>query len=70
MVREVITISWQATVLEACEFFTMQRLLAFPVVDEERRVVLTTLRALVPGRLMPLNHLHLHATGRKRHSAC
>jgi magnesium transporter len=39
MVREVITISRQATVLEACEFFTMHRLLAFPVVDEEHRIV-------------------------------
>jgi magnesium transporter len=39
MVREVITIPHTATVLEACEFFVMNRLLAFPVVDEERRVV-------------------------------
>jgi magnesium transporter len=38
MVREVITISQQATVLDACEFFTLHRLLAFPVVDENRRI--------------------------------
>ncbi len=38
MVREVITISHQATVLDACEFFTLHRLLAFPVVDEDRRI--------------------------------
>ena len=38
MVREVITISRHATVLDACEFFTLHRLLAFPVVDEERRI--------------------------------
>jgi len=38
MVREVITISHQATVLNACEFFTLHRLLAFPVVDEDRRM--------------------------------
>src|SRR5581483_8234357 len=39
MVRDVITISQQATVLDACEFFTMHRLLAFPVVDEARRIL-------------------------------
>lgn len=39
MVREVITIPKAATVLEACEFFMFHRLLAFPVVDEERRIL-------------------------------
>ncbi|HXG11972.1 MAG TPA: magnesium transporter [Gemmataceae bacterium] len=39
MVREVISIPMRATVLEACEFFTLYRLLAFPVVDEDRHVV-------------------------------
>ena len=39
MVREVITIPRAATVLEACEFFMFHRLLAFPVVDEERRLL-------------------------------
>jgi magnesium transporter len=39
MVREVIAISHRATVLEACEFFTLHRLLAFPVVDEDRRII-------------------------------
>jgi magnesium transporter len=38
MVREVIAIPQSATVLEACEFFVMHRLLAFPVVDPERRM--------------------------------
>jgi magnesium transporter len=38
MVREVVAIPTNATVLEACEFFTMHRLLAFPVVDEHRHV--------------------------------
>ncbi len=38
MVREVITIPHTATILDACEFFVMHRLLAFPVVDDERRV--------------------------------
>lgn len=39
MVKEVISIPASATVLEACEFFTLHRLLAFPVVDEQRRVL-------------------------------
>src|ERR1700677_868755 len=39
MVKQVIAIPTTATVLDACEFFTMHRLLAFPVVDEERRIV-------------------------------
>ncbi len=39
MVREVITIPRAATVLEACEFFMFHRLLAFPVIDEEHRLM-------------------------------
>jgi magnesium transporter len=39
MVARVIAIPQSATVLEACEFFTLHRLLAFPVVDDERRIV-------------------------------
>src|SRR5438132_1365580 len=39
MVRQVIAIPETATVLEACEFFTMHRLLAFPVLDAEHRVL-------------------------------
>jgi len=39
MVKSVIAVPVTATVLEACEFFTMYKLLAFPVVDFERRVV-------------------------------
>jgi magnesium transporter len=39
MVREVIAIPTTATVLDACEFFIQHRLLAFPVVDENRRMV-------------------------------
>ena len=39
MVREVVVISQSATVLDACEFFTMHRLLGFPVVDDQRRVI-------------------------------
>jgi magnesium transporter len=39
MVREVICVPQSATVLDACEFFIMHRLLAFPVVDEKRRIL-------------------------------
>src|SRR5206468_4228678 len=35
----VIAIPQTATVLEACEFFTLHRLLAFPVVDGEKRMI-------------------------------
>src|SRR5215218_7914568 len=39
MIREVIAIPAAATVLEACEFFTLHRLLAFPVVEADRKLV-------------------------------
>jgi magnesium transporter len=39
MIPSVIAIPSSATLLEACEFFTLHRLLAFPVVDEVRRIV-------------------------------
>lgn len=39
MVKSVIAVPVTATVLEACEFFTMYKLLAFPVVDFDRRLV-------------------------------
>lgn len=39
MLASVIAIPTSATLLEACEFFTMHRLLAFPVVDAARRLV-------------------------------
>jgi magnesium transporter len=39
MVGQVAALPAHATVLEACEFFIQYRLLAFPVVDEERRLV-------------------------------
>jgi magnesium transporter len=39
MIRSVIAIPALATLLEACEFFTMHRMLAFPVVDSSRRIV-------------------------------
>jgi len=39
MVRKVIAIPQWATVLEACEFFIQHRLLAFPVVDDQQRLL-------------------------------
>jgi magnesium transporter len=39
MIGRVIALPDSASVLDACEFFTLHRLLAFPVVDGERRVV-------------------------------
>jgi magnesium transporter len=39
MLRRVITLPAVATVLEACEFFIQHRLLAFPVVDEDKRLL-------------------------------
>lgn len=39
MVRRVITLSEEATVLEACEFFIQYKFLAFPVVDAKGRML-------------------------------
>src|SRR5881396_754984 len=39
MVRRVVAIPATATVLDACEFFVLYKFLAFPVVDEQRRVI-------------------------------
>src|SRR5438132_8850702 len=39
MVPRVIALPAEATVLEACEFFVLYKLLAFPVVDAERHVI-------------------------------
>jgi magnesium transporter len=39
MQTRVIAISGNATVMDACEFFVLHRLLAFPVIDEKRRVI-------------------------------
>jgi magnesium transporter len=39
IVKPVIAIPRSATLLEACEFFILHKLLAFPVVDEERRII-------------------------------
>src|SRR5207237_7334386 len=39
MVQRVVAVPAKATVLDACEFFVLYKFLAFPVVDEQRRVV-------------------------------
>ncbi|MFM7137863.1 MAG: magnesium transporter [Planctomycetota bacterium] len=39
MVTRVVTIPDSATVLDACEFFLLHKLLAFPVVDQDRRML-------------------------------
>ena len=39
MVRQLVTLPEDATVLDACEFFILHRFLALPVVDLERRLV-------------------------------
>ncbi len=38
MIRHVIAIPENATVLEACEFFVLHKFLAFPIVDREHRL--------------------------------
>ena len=39
MVRRVVAVPATATILDACEFFVLYKFLAFPVVDERRRVI-------------------------------
>jgi magnesium transporter len=39
MVRRVITLPYQATLLDACEMFVLHRLMAFPVTDDEGRIL-------------------------------
>jgi magnesium transporter len=39
MVRRVVAIPSNASVLDACEFFVLYKFFAFPIVDEERRVL-------------------------------
>jgi magnesium transporter len=39
MVRRIVAIPSTATVLDACEMFVMHKFLAFPVIDDQKRVV-------------------------------
>ncbi len=55
MVKQVVAIPHTATVLDACEFFTFHRLLAFPVVDDDRKVVGLVDVDLYTGELIDLD---------------
>jgi Na+:H+ antiporter, NhaA family len=77
MVIDPVAIPGGATVLEACEFFIQHRLLAFPVVDEAKRLLgvvdidLYTEALNRPGRASPVSRLvaplarffHIEASG-------
>lgn len=39
MIRTVVAIPHTATVLDACEYFTLHKFFAFPVIDADRRIV-------------------------------
>lgn len=39
MIRRLVTLPYTATVMDACEAFTLHKLLAFPVVDEHRHLL-------------------------------
>jgi magnesium transporter len=39
MVRKVSTVPSTATVFDACEYFILHRLLAFPIVDADNRIL-------------------------------
>ena len=39
MIRRVIAIPENATLLDACEFFVLHKFLAFPIIDQEHRIV-------------------------------
>jgi magnesium transporter len=39
MITRVVALPQNATILEACELFVMHRFLAFPVVDDQRRIL-------------------------------
>jgi magnesium transporter len=39
MVKEIVSLPSTATVIDACEVFTVQRLLALPIVDEQKRLI-------------------------------
>ena len=39
MIKRIVAIPQTATLLEACEFFVLHKFFAFPVVDEERRML-------------------------------
>jgi len=60
MVRQVITLSKNATVLDACDFFILHRLLAFPVVDKDRRIIGIVDVELYTDELVDLDRTERH----------
>jgi len=60
MVREVITLPKNATVLDACDFFILHRLLAFPVVDKDRRILGVVDVELYTDELIDLDRTERH----------
>jgi magnesium transporter len=60
MVREVVALPARTTVLEACEFFIQHRFLAFPVVDDERRMLGVVDVELYTSELAQLENGRVH----------
>lgn len=60
MIRRLITIPDTATVMNACEMFTMHKLLAFPVVDEHRHLLGIVDVELYTDELADLAHTTNH----------
>jgi magnesium transporter len=54
LVQRVVTIPHTATLAEACEFFVLYKFLAFPVVDDERRLLGTIDVALFTDEVFDL----------------
>ncbi len=61
MVKPVIAIPSTATLLDACEFFILHKLLAFPVVDEERRILGLVDVELYAQELSDLDRMESHS---------
>jgi magnesium transporter len=60
MIEPVIAIPRNATVLDACEFFIFHKFLAFPIVDERRRIVGLVDVELYTRELRDLNRRESH----------
>lgn len=58
MISRVIAIPYLATVLEACEWFIQYRFLAFPVIDEQRRLVGVVDLGLFTDEIMEVSTRH------------
>ncbi|SFJ19194.1 magnesium transporter [Planctomicrobium piriforme] len=56
MSSRLVSIPSTATVLEACEFFTLHKFLAFPVIDADRKVVGAVDVSLYTDELLKIEH--------------